>query len=75
MKMRAHKISNDSNLTLEEKLKVITDYELDDVRYALMRYKEDPDNFEKEIKWGKTWNIPLKMYGESLTINFRGLLH
>ena len=48
--MRAHKVSKDSELTLEEKIKTIADYDLDDVRYALMKYKETPDDFEKEVK-------------------------
>jgi hypothetical protein len=48
--MKAHKVSKDSNLTLEEKIEAISNYDLEDVRYALTKYKETPDNFEKEVK-------------------------
>ena len=47
--MRSFKISMDSKLTLEEKIKVIETYDLDDLIHVLREIESIPKNFCKEV--------------------------
>ena len=48
--MRAYKVSKESNLLLEEKIKLITDtYDVEDLLYVLREFEDNPRNYEKEV--------------------------
>ena len=47
--MRSFKISKDSKLSLEEKLKHIETYDLDDLIHVLREIESIPKNFCKEV--------------------------
>ena len=47
--MRSFKISKDSKLTLEEKLKIIETYDLDDSIHVLREVESSQESFCKEV--------------------------
>ena len=47
--MRAYKVSKDSNLTIEEKLQALEEYDVSDLLYVLREFEDNPRSYEKEI--------------------------
>lgn len=47
--MKAHMVSKDSDLLLEEKVKLIDDYSTGDLLYVVREYEDTPRRFEEEV--------------------------
>lgn len=47
--VRAHKVSKESELTMEEKIKTVKEYGVADLLYVIREFEEDPDKYEPEV--------------------------